>query len=90
MKTDTLLIGGLVVGALILATKGEVGKVAGNAAGNAAGGLLSGATIGIVESTLIEPYEWAKNYKGYIPIIDDAAKFFANIKNIGNPEKLFG
>ena len=88
MKTKDLIIAGAVVlGVVTLFPK--IGQAVGSGVGQTAGGAVGGVTTGLVQGVLIDPYEWALNYEGYIPIIDPLAKTFANIKNFGNPDHWF-
>jgi len=85
MKTYELVLIG--AGAFLLIqslTKNKLGDYVGESVGTVTGGFITGTTTGILKSVLINPYEWAKNYEGYIPIVDDVAKLFANYKLIGD------
>lgn len=89
MKSDVVIVGAAIAAAAVLLSKGKVGGYVGESATTAAGSFLSGGVKGGIKSILVEPYEWAQNYEGYIPIIDDVAKRFANFKTMGNPDKWF-
>ena len=90
METKELLIlGGLgFLGLNMISTKvsAKTGEVIGETAGNVASGTVMGAIKGIT----VNPYEWAKNYQGYIPIIDPIAKTLASIKDWRDPYKWLG
>lgn len=89
VKTDTvILLSALGLGVILLNQR--TGNVIGSRVGQFVGGTTSGVVQGTIEGLLVQPYEWAKNYKGYIPIIDDAAKALLNIKNLGDSSKWFG
>lgn len=102
MKTETMLIGAAIVGGILLLTKGKAGNYVGQSIGNAAGGIIAGSTEGVIESILIDPYNWAgsgawvKNDAGsysfeptikYIPIIDELAQGAVSFKNLGDPNR---
>jgi len=57
--------------------------------GEAIVNIPSGLVVGAVKGTLINPYEWSKNYKGHIPIIDPLAKAFVRIKRLGKDDRWF-
>ena len=89
MKTEHILIGVAVVGGIILLTKGKAGNYVGQSVGSAFGGSAAGFVEGSVGSILVDPYNWAYNYPGYIPIIDEGAKAGAWLKGLGNPNRWF-
>jgi hypothetical protein len=97
MKTETaLIIGACAVGGIILLSPkltnkitGNIGTSSGVAVANLTSKPIASFTQQSVNNILIEPYEWALNYPGYIPIIDDAAKGLISIKKFGNPDKWF-
>jgi len=94
MKTKNII---LIAGAGLLAyalMSGKIGKAVakasqeagvntGQAIGGGAGGIVSGAVEGVVEAVTVQPYEWAKQHGGYIPIIDDVTYAFTWLKNLG-------
>jgi len=49
----------------------------------------AGVVEGVIESTLVDPYNWAYNYQNYIPIIDEGAKAAVWLKGLGDPERWF-
>jgi hypothetical protein len=82
VKNNDLLVYGLIgAGALILLTKGNIGRYAGQSVGNTIGGALGGSISKTIESTakeiIITPYQDAQNYAAYIPFVDDVAFYFA-------------
>lgn len=85
MKKDFIVIAALVAAGWLLISKGKIGQYVGQSVGRAVGSTTSGLISGVVQGTLIDPYTWARNYDGYIPIIDDLAKGAISIKNWGDP-----
>ena len=87
MKTENILIiagVGLLAytlfGKQIAAKAEQVSTQIGKTVGGASGGVVAGAVEGIVTSTLINPYDWAKQHEGYIPVVDDVAYSIAYAK----------
>jgi len=87
--SEILLIAGAgFLGLNMLSTK--VSAYTGEVIGETAGNVTSGTVMGAVKGITINPYEWAKNYQGYIPIIDPIAKTLASIKDWRDPYKWLG
>ena len=86
---EIALIGGVAfLGLNMISTK--VSAYTGSVIGETAGNIASGTVMGAVKGITINPYEWAKNYEGHIPIIDPIAKTLAGIKDWRDPYKWLG
>jgi len=89
-NSDLLKYGVLAAGGFLLInaiTKNAAATFAGETAGESVANLGSGAVIGGLQGILINPYTWARNYQGYIPIIDDAASASVKLWNyLFNPK----
>ena len=61
------------IGQTVAKASQQAGVNTGQAIGGGAGGIISGVVEGVAESVTVQPYEWAKQHGGYIPVIDDVA-----------------
>ena len=82
-----LLAGAAFIGLNMISTK--VSAFTGEVVGETTGNVVSGAVVGLTKGIFVNPYEWAKSYDGYIPIIDPLAKTAAGFKDLGDPDHWF-
>ncbi len=82
IPTKYLILGGVGIAAALLLSRPAAAANIGQAIGGGAVDIVTGVGKGFWQEAWVNPYAWAREYEGHIPIIDPIAKSIAGVINL--------